>query len=150
MLMEIRGLSKSFGQNNVLKNVNFTIDEREVVGLVGENGAGKSTLMNIIFGMEFIKDTGGYEGEIILDGEKIDFKKPTDALKAGIGMVHQEFSLLPGFILAENVTLIMETTKKPPMSAAFGNSNNLLVTTANTKVTEKTLDKLGLYLTPGK
>ena len=110
--MEIKGLGKSFGQNKVLKDVNFTIDQGEIVGLVGENGAGKSTLMNIIFGMEFIKETGGYEGEIILDGKTIDFKNPTDALKAGIGMVHQEFSLIPGFTVAENITLNMEECKK--------------------------------------
>lgn len=146
--MEIRGLSKSFGQNNVLKNVNFTIDEGEVVGLVGENGAGKSTLMNIIFGMEFIKDTGGYEGEIILDGEKIDFKNPTDALKAGIGMVHQEFSLIPGFTVAENVTLNMEKTKQSPISKIFGRGYELIDAKANIEDTEKTLDKLGLDLNP--
>ena len=146
--MEIRGLSKSFGQNNVLKNVNFTIDEGEVVGLVGENGAGKSTLMNIIFGMEFIKDTGGYEGEIILDGEKIDFKNPTDALKAGIGMVHQEFSLIPGFTVAENVTLNMEKTKQSPISKVFGRGYELIDSKANIEDTEKTLDKLGLDLDP--
>ncbi|WP_311375937.1 sugar ABC transporter ATP-binding protein [Anaerococcus lactolyticus] len=148
MLMEIRGLSKSFGQNNVLKNVNFTIDEGEVVGLVGENGAGKSTLMNIIFGMEFIKDTGGYEGEIILDGEKIDFKNPTDALRAGIGMVHQEFSLIPGFTVAENVTLNMEKTKQSPISKVFGRGYELIDSKANIEDTEKTLDKLGLDLDP--
>lgn len=148
--MEIKGLSKSFGQNNVLKNVNFTIDEGEVVGLVGENGAGKSTLMNIIFGMEFIKDTGGYEGEITLDGQKIDFKNPTDALKAGIGMVHQEFSLIPGFTVAENVTLNMEKTKKTPISKVCGKGYELIDKDKNIKDTEESLDKLGVDLNPSE
>ena len=73
-LLEVKNVSKSFGENAVLKDVNFTLQKGEILGLVGENGAGKSTLMNIIFGMEVIKDTGGYNGEIYFDGKLIDFK----------------------------------------------------------------------------
>ena len=57
-LLEVQNVSKSFGENQVLKDVNFTLKEGEILGLVGENGAGKSTLMNIIFGMELIHETG--------------------------------------------------------------------------------------------
>lgn len=148
--MEIKGLGKSFGQNKVLKDVNFTIDQGEIVGLVGENGAGKSTLMNIIFGMEFIKETGGYEGEIILDGKTIDFKNPTDALKAGIGMVHQEFSLIPGFTVAENITLNMEECKKTPISKVVGKNYDLIDRQANINDSKKALDILGVDLDPNE
>lgn len=148
--MEIKGLGKSFGQNKVLKDVNFTIDQGEIVGLVGENGAGKSTLMNIIFGMEFIKETGGYEGEIILDGKTIDFKNPTDALKAGIGMVHQEFSLIPGFTVAENITLNMEECKKTPISKVVGKNYDLIDKEANINDSKKALDILGVDLDPNE
>ena len=91
-LLEVKNVSKSFGENTVLKDVNFSLNRGEILGLVGENGAGKSTLMNIIFGMEVIRETGGYNGEIYFDGKLIDFKNPIDALNAGIGMVHQEFN----------------------------------------------------------
>ena len=119
-LLEVKNVSKSFGENAVLKDVNFNLQKGEILGLVGENGAGKSTLMNIIFGMEVIKDTGGYNGEIYFDGKLIDFKNPIDALNAGIGMVHQEFSLIPGFTVAENITLDMEKTNSSVISKIFG------------------------------
>ena len=61
-LLKMSGVSKSFGENTVLKDINFTINKGEIVGLVGENGAGKSTLMKIIFGMSVIQETGGYNG----------------------------------------------------------------------------------------
>ena len=100
--------------------MSFALAPGEILGLVGENGAGKSTLMNIIFGMEVIRDTGGFDGEILLNGEPIDFKSPIDALDAGIGMVHQEFNLIPGFTAAENITFNMERTKQSVISSIFG------------------------------
>lgn len=110
-LLEFKNVSKSFAGNTVLKDVSFSLGEGEILGLVGENGAGKSTMMNILFGMDFIKLTGGYDGEIIFNGEKLDFRSPIDALSAGIGMVHQEFSLIPGFTVAENIVLNREISK---------------------------------------
>lgn len=110
-LLEIKNLSKSFGENTVLKDINLEIKEGEIVGLVGENGAGKSTLMKIIFGMPVIQETGGYNGEIKLNGKVVKFNSPFDALASGIGMVHQEFSLIPGFKASENIVLNRETTK---------------------------------------
>ena len=104
-LLKISNLSKSFGENTVLKDINLEIKEGEIVGLVGENGAGKSTLMKIIFGMPVIKETGGYNGEVRLEDEVVNFNSPFDALAAGIGMVHQEFSLIPGFSAGENIVL---------------------------------------------
>ena len=119
-LLEIRNLSKSFGENTVLKDINLDIKEGEVIGLVGENGAGKSTLMKIIFGMPVIKETGGYHGEIKVNGKLVNFNSPFDALAAGIGMVHQEFSLIPGFKASENIVLNRETTKTSLLELLFG------------------------------
>ena len=107
-LLRLESIGKEFDGNRVLKDVNFSLNEGEILGLVGENGAGKSTLMKILFGMEVIHETGGYEGNIIYQGQKVEFKTPLEALNAGIGMVHQEFSLIPGFSATENIQLNME------------------------------------------
>lgn len=120
ILLKIENLSKSFGENKVLKDINLDVKEGEIVGLVGENGAGKSTLMKCIFGMPVILETGGYGGNILIDGEKVNFKSPFEALEAGIGMVHQEFSLIPGFKASENVVLNRESTKDSLLEKLFG------------------------------
>ncbi len=125
-LLEMRNISKEFFGNKVLTDVNFTLNEGEVLGLVGENGAGKSTLMKILFGMDVIRDTGGYGGDILINGEKIAFSSPFDALAAGIGMVHQEFSLIPGFTATENIQLNREPTRQSVVSQVFGDRLNTL------------------------
>lgn len=145
-LLEVKNVSKSYGENLVLSGVSFSLDKGQIIGLVGENGAGKSTLMNIIFGMESIKDSGGYEGEIVFDGKTINFKSPSDALKAGIGMVHQEFSLIPGFTVAENITLNMEKTKSSPISKVLGKKLDTIDVEANEKDSKESLSKLGVDL----
>ena len=119
-LLRMEGVGKSYYGNRVLKNVNLTLGKGEILGLVGENGAGKSTLMNILFGMTVIRNTGGYEGKIYIDGKEANFASPFDALDEGIGMVHQEFSLIPGFTVAENVVLNREPMKYNPLVEAFG------------------------------
>jgi len=105
MLLQIKDVSKFYGENQVLKDVSMNIKKGEIHGLVGENGAGKSTLMNILFGMPVIHSTGGFKGEIILDGEVYAPKTPMEAMEMGIGMVHQEFMLIPGFTITENIKL---------------------------------------------
>ncbi len=119
-LLRVAGVGKAYFSNRVLKNVSFTLGKGKILGLVGENGAGKSTLMNILFGMRVIRDTGGYEGKIFIDGAEVAFKSPLDALQAGIGMVHQEFSLLPGFTVTENIVLNRESLSYNPLVEAFG------------------------------
>ena len=82
-LLEMRNIKKDFFGNQVLTDINLKLEEGEVLGLCGENGAGKSTLMKILFGAADIAATGGYGGEIYLNGEKVSFSSPFDAIEAG-------------------------------------------------------------------
>ena len=125
-LLELKHIQKDFFGNQVLTDINFTLNPGDVLGLCGENGAGKSTLMKIIFGMSVIAETGGYGGQILLNGEEVKFSTPFEALEAGIGMVHQEFSLIPGFTATENIVLNREPVKKNLISEVFGDRLNTL------------------------
>ncbi len=89
-MLELRGISKSFGGVAALRDVDFVLRGGEIHGLVGENGAGKSTLMKIIAGLH-----GQYDGRMTIDGRPVHFRSPREALAAGIGMVHQELSVVP-------------------------------------------------------
>src|SRR5918993_1752281 len=99
-LLELAGISKSFGGVHALRDVDFKLRAGEIHGLVGENGAGKSTMMKIIAGVHT-----DYAGEFLLEGRKVRFRSTRDALRAGIAMVHQELSLMPELSVAENVFL---------------------------------------------
>jgi simple sugar transport system ATP-binding protein len=145
-LLRVEGVGKSYNENIVLKDINFSLEKGQILGLVGENGAGKSTLMNILFGMNVIVETGGYEGEIYFDGKKIDFRSPVDALNAGIGMVHQEFSLIPGFTVAENILLNMENTKSSIISKVFGKKLETIDKETIKKNAKDAIDLLGVSL----
>lgn len=125
-LLKMENISKDFFGNRVLHNVNLTIKPGEIIGLVGENGAGKSTLMNILFGLTVIHETGGFGGKIIFDDQEVNFTTPFDALDAGIGMVHQEFVLIPGFTAMENILLNREPIKYHALSEVFGDRMNVL------------------------
>ena len=145
-LLEMRNIKKDFFGNQVLTDINLTLREGEVLGLCGENGAGKSTLMKILFGMDVIRETGGYEGDILINGEKVTFSTPFDALAAGIGMVHQEFSLIPGFTAAENIVLNREPVKKNVVSEIFGERLNTLDYNEITGRAEKAIEKMGFSI----
>lgn len=146
-LLEIKNVSKDFDGNVVLKNISFVLDEGKVLGLCGENGAGKSTLMNILFGMDVIHETGGFQGEVILDGESVSFKTPVEALNAGIGMVHQEFSLIPGFTAAENILLNREITKNNIVSSMLRSEKLKTVDMpAVFESAQQSIDALGIKL----
>jgi ribose transport system ATP-binding protein len=104
--VEMQGIEKSFGSNPVLKNVDFSIKVGEVHALAGENGAGKSTLMKILQGV-YTKDSG----TITVAGKDVEITDTFAARKAGIGMVFQEFSLIPTLTVAQNIFLTNEPTK---------------------------------------
>ncbi len=146
VLLKVENVGKEYNGNRVLKDINFTLGKGKIVGLVGENGAGKSTLMNILFGMSVIAETGGYEGSIYLDGQKLKFKSPVDALKAGIGMVHQEFSLIPGFTVGENILLNMEKTKSSLISKVLGKRLETIDLPEIRKNAQRAIDTLGVKL----
>ncbi len=145
-LLEMRNIKKDFFGNQVLNDINFTLEAGEVLGLVGENGAGKSTLMKLLFGMDVIRETGGYEGDVLIYGEKVSFQTPFDALNAGIGMVHQEFSLIPGFTATENILLNREPKKKNVISEIFGDRLNTLDDKRMTKLSGQAIDKMGVRI----
>ena len=84
IILSIRGMSKSFGRNKVLKHIDLDVKKGSIMGLMGENGAGKSTMMNCLFGT-FQKD----EGTIILDGKEINFTGPKDALENSSSLIDQ-------------------------------------------------------------
>jgi len=119
-ILDLRHISKEYSGNRVLADVSLRVRPGTIHALVGENGAGKSTLMNVLFGMPVIRDTGGYSGEVVLDGRTVTFASPADAMAAGLGMVHQEFMLIPGFSVAENIKLNREPTRPSPLSRLFG------------------------------
>ena len=148
-LLEMRNIRKDFFGNQVLTDINLTLREGEVIGLVGENGAGKSTLMKILFGMDVIRETGGYEGEILLNGQKAVFNSPFNALEAGIGMVHQEFSLIPGFTATENILLNREPQKKSVISQVFGERLNPLDRKEMDRKAEAAIQKMGVQIDGG-
>lgn len=145
-VLEMINISKNFSGNKVLKNVNIKIKPGEIHGLVGENGAGKSTLMNVLFGMPVIHSTGGYEGEILLEGQVCNPKTPKDAMDSGIGMVHQEFMLIPGFTVTENIKLNREPTKRSLLSLAFGHKLENLDANKMRNDSKKSLTTLGVSI----
>lgn len=144
-VLEMKNINKSYYGNQVLKNVSISLRRGEILGLVGENGAGKSTLMNILFGMPVIHSTGGFEGEIYFDGQKVDINSPVKAMELGIGMVHQEFMLLPGFSVTENIKLNREITKPNFVSKIFGKKLETLDIGLMKKDARIALDTIGMH-----
>ncbi|MFZ1679870.1 MAG: ABC transporter ATP-binding protein [Rhizobiaceae bacterium] len=101
--IELVGVDKRFGPVHANKNINLTVEDGTIHGIVGENGAGKSTLMSILYGFYHAD-----KGEIRVAGRKVDIRTPNDAIAAGIGMVHQHFMLVENFTVLENVILGVE------------------------------------------
>jgi general nucleoside transport system ATP-binding protein len=105
-VLELRGITKRFPGVLANDRVDFDLGRGEVHALLGENGAGKSTLMNILYGL-YKPD----EGEIYLKGQRVEIHSPHDAIRLGIGMVHQHFMLIPVMTVAENIVLAEEPTR---------------------------------------
>lgn len=106
MNIEMRGINKSFGSNQVLKDAGFLLKDGEVHALMGENGAGKSTLMKILTGV-YTKDAG----TILVDGVEVNYKNPQEAEKAGIVFIYQEINSLFDLTVEENLFMGKEITK---------------------------------------
>ena len=107
MSLELRGITKTFGSFTANDSINLKVETGQIHAVLGENGAGKSTLMNIVYGL-----LKADSGEILIDGKTVNISDPSDALSAGIGMVHQHFMLVPVFSVAENIMLGHEKFNK--------------------------------------
>lgn len=107
MQIEMKGIDKSFGSNQVLKDAGFVLDHGEVHALMGENGAGKSTLMKILTGV-YTKDAG----QVFVDGEEVNYKNPQEAERAGIVFIHQELNVLFDLTVEENLFMGRELKNK--------------------------------------
>ena len=104
--LELRGIVKTFGGLRANDGVDLVVQWGEVHALLGENGAGKSTLMNVVYGLQ-----SPDAGEIVYDGQPVVIRRPEDAIRRGIGMVHQHFMLIPPLTVAENVVLGHESAR---------------------------------------
>ena len=132
VVLEMRGVTKTFGPVKANDDVSIKLRRGEILGLLGENGAGKSTLMKILYGL-YSPD----EGEILVDGERVEIRDPKDAVSRGIGMVHQHFTLVPPLTVAENIVLGAEPRKGASLDME-----------AAVESTEELCDRYGLRVDP--
>lgn len=105
-VLEVTGVTKRFGSVVANSNISFDLKPGEIHALVGENGAGKTTLMRILYGM-CVRDSGSVQ----IRGSEVNFRRPSEAIDQGVGMVHQHFMLVPSFTVMENLTLGIEPGK---------------------------------------
>ncbi|NFA59853.1 ABC transporter ATP-binding protein [Clostridium sporogenes] len=105
-VIEMKGITKVFPGTIANDNVNFDLNKSETHVLLGENGAGKTTLMNVLYGLYQAE-----KGEIFVNDKKVNILEPNNAIKQGIGMVHQHFMLVHNFTVAENIVLGIEPKK---------------------------------------
>ncbi len=127
--VEFKNISKYFARVIANDDISFSINKGEVLALLGENGAGKSTIMKILYGLYHAE-----EGEIFVDGSPRRIKSPQDAMKMGIGMIQQHFSLIPAHTVLENIIL--------------GNEKGCLNTKKLTAKVEELTEKYGFNIDP--
>ena len=132
MNLSMEKICKSFGANNVLTEVNFTLEAGEICALLGENGAGKSTLMNILGGV-----LPADSGRILIDGREVHFSTPVESLDAGIGFIHQELNLINDLSIYENMFIT-----HMPQKGAFLDANYMQ------KKTLELFDRMHIDLDP--
>lgn len=145
-VLKMDNIVKEYYGNRVLKGVNLHIRPGEIHALMGENGAGKSTLMNILFGMPVIHSTGGFGGTVEINGRPAVIDTPVKAMEYGIGMVHQEFMLIPGFTVTENIKIGREISNPTLLSRLVGRSMETLDFEAMKKDAKKALKTIGLQI----
>lgn len=133
-LLEMRKITKTFPGVKALDEVDFSLERGTVHALMGENGAGKSTLMKCLFGI-YTPDSG----EIYIDGKKVSYKDPKDALDSGVAMVHQELNQVSMRSVAENIML-----------GRFPNKYGIVDAKKMNQETQDLFDKLGLNFDPKK
>ena len=131
--VQMHGITKRFGSFYALTDVDLDVERGTIHSILGENGAGKSTLMNVLYGLYHAD-----EGEIYINGKKVNIKNPTTAIENGIGMVHQHFMLVENFTVTQNIVLGSE-----PTSAGIG----LNMRKARKNV-EEIVKKYGLEVNP--
>ena len=136
LILEMKNIKKSFFGTEVLHGVNLELRKGEVLGLVGENGAGKSTLMNILLGLHQAD-----EGSVVFKGQDLKCKNPSDALRAGIAMIHQELRLVSSMTVSENIWLGREKEFR------YG-KNPVINTKEQRKASRKLLEELGIDIDP--
>jgi len=147
-ILEIKNLSKSYNGISALKNISMSVKAGEIHGIVGANGSGKSTLMNIISGNPVIRETGGYRGEITYEGSRFQVKNCAEIIRRGVGMVHQEFALLPDLTIGENIKLGREETCRFT-DRLFGSKYSFIDKKRNNESAAQILKKLGLDVDVG-
>ena len=106
LAVQMRGITKRYPRVLANDSVDLEVGDGEIHAIVGENGAGKSTIMSVLYGL-----TPPDAGEISLWGEKLEGHRPSDAIRKGVGMVHQHFMLVDTLTVAENVVLGAEPVK---------------------------------------
>lgn len=112
-VLHMQGIRKSFGPVVALDNVDLELKKGEIHGLLGGNGAGKTTLMNILYGL-YKSDSG----QILVEGKPYNINAPSNAIKSGIGMVHQQFLQVNQFTVAENIVLGTPLKNRPTLQLA--------------------------------
>lgn len=132
MSLVMLGIQKSFGENVVLSNVDFSVNEGEIRALIGENGAGKTTLMNILGGV-----LRSEKGIVLLDGKEVLFHTPRESMDAGIAFIHQELNLINDLCVYENLFIGRE-----PRAGLFLNVSQMI------RQSEEIFEKLGIPLDP--
>lgn len=105
-IIQLEGITKRFPGVTANDHIDINVEKGEIHTLAGENGAGKSTLMNILFGL--YRPT---EGNIYINGKRVEFQSSKDSIKCGIGMVHQHFMLVPKLTVTENIIAGQEPGK---------------------------------------
>jgi len=107
-VVRMKGISKNFGGVQALRSVDLELRRGEIMGIVGDNGAGKSTLMKVLAGAHLAD-----EGDIFIDGKRVDMRSPHDAFRLGIGMIYQDLALFNNLDVARNVYVGRDLTRGP-------------------------------------